>query len=68
MKMEDLKRIGDQASVSVAMMHPAMRTPELRDVRLEPRLWEDLRIRLQETYRLATGENQAILTIENGAS
>ena len=30
---------------------------------LEPRLWEELRQRLQTTYRRVTGEHDAVLTI-----
>ncbi len=33
---------------------------------LEPRLWEELRQRLQTTYRRATGEHDAVLTIKLG--
>lgn len=32
---------------------------------LEPRLWEDLRIRLQALYRKATGEPMAVLAVED---
>lgn len=32
---------------------------------LEPRLWEDLRVRLQALYRKATGEPMAILAVED---
>lgn len=32
---------------------------------LEPRLWEELRVRLQELYRKATGEPMAVLAVED---
>ena len=32
---------------------------------LEPRLWEDLRLRLQAIYRKATGEDMAVLTVDH---
>jgi hypothetical protein len=68
LRREQLINIMDSATVNVAMMPPAMRPPNLKDMKLEPRLWEELRLRLQQIYRDATGENQAVLTIENGAS
>lgn len=53
-------RMGDEASVSSAAM-PAWHHME----RLEPRLWEALRLELQRRYRRATGEEFAVLTIVN---
>lgn len=35
---------------------------------LPPSKWEDLRIRLQDIYRQATGEPMAVLTVENAPS
>ncbi|MDO9416978.1 hypothetical protein [Pararhizobium sp.] len=56
----DLRLRLDQINVSIA----AKRNLSKGEF-LQPRLWEDFRVHLQDTYRLATGETMAVLTIEN---
>lgn len=60
---EGLAEIRDKAAIDLAIsgIFPAHE-------RVPPRLWEELRIRLQRIYRRATGEPDAILTIKIGQS
>lgn len=60
MTLDELRSMGDDASVSIAA-GPAWR----QTGRLEPRLWEALRLELQDRYRRATGEEFAVLTVVN---
>jgi hypothetical protein len=58
------QEIADDAWVSVARRPESMRGGAQVDL-LPPRLWERLRLQLQDEYRRATGEAHAVLTIEN---
>lgn len=58
---EELKRIGNHAWVSNAAGPDVLWPGNL----LPQELWEDLRTELQRRYRRSTGENMAVLTIEN---
>lgn len=59
--MEKLMEMGRDASVQIAC-HPAY----LHDgQRLEPAQWEALRVEMQKRYRRATGEEFAVLTVDN---
>lgn len=61
-----IDRVLDDATISIYRMHPSLRAGAVPEGSyLEPRLWERLRQRLQEEYRRATGEHQAVLVIEN---
>ncbi|NTF69349.1 hypothetical protein [Rhizobium rhizogenes] len=58
MSIDEFMKIGDDASVQIAA-----RPSYLHDGRrLEPRLWEALRIEMQHRLRRATGEPHAIVT------
>jgi hypothetical protein len=61
MTPEELKGTIEKACVNVAASHDCMWTGN----RLDPRLWEALRIELQRRYRRSTGETMAVLTIDN---
>lgn len=61
MTTEELRKTLNEAAVSCCF-HPWQRR------RLEPHLWEALRIRMQEIYRRSTGEADAVLTITIGES
>ena len=58
MTVDDLRSMADDANVSIAAGESWR-----QNGRLEPRLWEALRIEFQSRYRLATGEEIAVLTI-----
>ena len=58
-----LKRSLDDAHVSMSAHGKNALTGGPVD-RLPPRLWNQLRIELQRRYRNATGEDQAILSVE----
>lgn len=60
MTMETFMKIADGARVSIA----AAPDYSWRGERLDPRLWEALRLELQRRYRRSTGEEFAVLTIE----
>jgi hypothetical protein len=66
MKWEDIKRVGDDARVSIAANsdHHWDRSFASGEF-LEPELWEALRLEMQRRYRRATGEELAVLTIVN---
>lgn len=59
MTMEDFKRIGDQACVSVAAGHDCM----WDGVLLEQSLWPALVEEMQRRYRRSTGDSSAVLTL-----
>ncbi len=60
MTPEDIIRIGEAATVSVAAGHDCHWHGNL----LEPRLWEALRLELQRRFRRSTGEPMAVITID----
>lgn len=62
MTLEELFAMGDQASVSLAAGHDC----HWQGRRLEPRLWEALRIEMQRRLRRSTGEPHAIVTFSFG--
>lgn len=62
MTWEEIKRIGDECAVHIA----AAGEPFESGKRLEPLLWEDLRLEMQRRYRRATGEEFAVVVIQNG--
>lgn len=57
MSMSCLEAMADDAAVSLA-------SKGFTSERLEPRLWEELRLKLQDNYRQATGEEHAILHVD----
>lgn len=61
MTMEKLMEIGDDACVQIAARPTYLSGNE----RLEPRLWDALRLELQKRYRKATGEEFAVLIIDH---
>lgn len=63
MTRDELRKEFDSVNVSYwANAHGGPLPPPLAD-KLEPRLWEALRVELQRRYRLATGEATAVLTV-----
>ena len=58
MTLEELRTMGDQASLNIAARPAYLHTGH----RLEPRLWEALRVEMQRRLRRATGEPDAIVT------
>lgn len=61
--LERLMEMGDKAHVNMSIYGKNALTGGPVD-RLPPRLWEALRLELQDRYRLATGEEFAVLIIE----
>lgn len=59
---ETMQQMGDDARVNIALR--PLSTWDGK--RIHPRLWEALRIEMQDRYRRATGEEFAIVVIENG--
>lgn len=57
---QDIQRRLDGIAVSLAM-----RGHLDEGAYLKPALWEELRTQLQAIYRRATGENLAVLSVEN---
>ncbi len=62
MTFEELRVMGDNASVQIAAGPAYLHTGN----RLEHRLWEDLRQEMQRRLRRATGEPHAIVTFSFG--
>lgn len=58
----DLQKMHDDLSIATAIKPGRSGSPTDR---LPPRLWEPLRIELQNIYRRATGEEFAVLKVEN---
>lgn len=67
MTRDELREQFDAISVSYWANANSSRSPRQQSDKLEPRLWEALRIELQRRYRLATGETTAVLTITTEA-
>lgn len=63
--IESARPIYENACVSLAVDGRLSRLSESRPRRLEPNLWEALRVELQRRWREATGEEHAILTVED---
>ena len=59
---EMLQEMADDAHVNMSVRGRNALTGGPVD-RLPPRLWEELRLALQERYRDATGEEYAVLTV-----
>jgi hypothetical protein len=60
--IEKLVEMGENASVQIAAGPSYRQTGK----RLEPRLWEDLRVEMQRRLRRATGEPHAVVSFEFG--
>lgn len=58
----DLQKMNDDLSIATTIKPSRSGSPA--DY-LPPRLWEPLRIELQRIYRRATGEEFAVLKVEN---
>ena len=63
MTLDELRKEFDSVNVSYWANAHGGHYPLPPADRLEPRLWEALRIELQRRYRLATGETTAVLTV-----
>ena len=61
--MEKLVEMVENASVQIAAGPSYLHTGE----RLEPRLWEALRVEMQSRLRRATGEPHAVVSFAFGA-
>jgi hypothetical protein len=61
----DLLRQVEEAAVSLAADAYFRHTPHRSRELLPPHLWEALRIEMQQRWREATGEQHAILRIED---
>lgn len=60
MTVDEIMKMGDQASVQIAAGPAYLHTGN----RLEPRLWDDLRQEMQRRLRRATGEPHAVVTFD----
>ncbi|KIQ05003.1 hypothetical protein RU07_01995 [Agrobacterium tumefaciens] len=60
--MQKLLEMGENASVQIAAGPAYLHTGK----RLEPRLWEALRVEMQYRLRRATGEPHAVVSFEFG--
>lgn len=61
--IEMLRQMGDDAHVSMSMRgHNSLTGGPVE--RLPPRLWEALRLKMQARYRKATGEEFAVVIIQ----
>ena len=63
--IERLRKSYDSAGVQLAADGRLSRLSENPPRRLEPHLWEALRVEMQRRWREATGEEHAILTVED---
>ena len=67
MKPEELRKSLDDAHIALARRPEGLRGGVEISL-LPPRLWEQLRLQLQEEYRRATGEPDAVLIVQIGGS
>lgn len=63
--MSATEKMGSYLAERLDEINVSMAVRGKLDEFLEPRLWEELRVRLQELYRKATGEPMAVLAVED---